>query len=207
MRLFIAVNFDSETKRQILAVQDKIKKETQNGKFTQPENLHLTLVFLGETAEERLPEIKDAIIQAASDRKFKTAINLVFSKTGFFKRGGKELWYLGLNNQKIDGETQLKMLQQRLAHELIKRNFVIDKRPFNAHITLGREIKSDPPSNSGLVHDNGLWPFETDDIVIQIKRISLMQSHHKLDHKKKNVLVYSELFGYDIKTTANAEPH
>ena len=186
MRLFIAVNFDNETKRQIIAVQDIIKKETQNGKFTNPDNLHLTLVFLGETAEERLPEIKNAIIQVASDEETNPPVKLTFSKAGFFKRGGKELWYLGLNNQKTDGETRLKTLQQRLARELLERNFVIDKRPFNAHITLGREINT------------GMWPFETGSIVIQIKRISLMQSHHKQDDKKKNVLVYTELFGYDI---------
>ena len=188
MRLFIAVNFDNEEKRQILAVQDTIKKEAKKGKFTCSDNLHLTLVFLGESAQEQLPKIKAAILQAASDEKLKPVINLVFSKTGFFKRGGKELWYLGVGNQKTDGETQLKILQQRLARELLERNFVIDKRPFNAHITLDREIHT------------GMWPFETDSIVIHIKRISLMQSHHIQDDKKKNVLVYTELFGYDLKT-------
>ena len=199
MRLFIAINFDDEAKRRILTVQNKIKKEAGNGKFSPPENLHLTLVFLGETAEERLPEIQEAMIQAVSDEKFRPVINLVFSKAGFFKRGGKELWYLGTGKEKTDGETRLTSLQQRLAGELLKRNFFIDKRPFTAHITLGREIKSNPTSNSELTCNNGLWPFETENILIAVKRLSLMESSHVRSSGGKSVLVYTELFGYEIK--------
>ena len=95
MKLFMAVNFDEDIKLRIKTVQDKLKKETQRGKFSLPENLHLTLVFLGETAEDRLPEIKNAMEQTVcSDAAPIYPFDLIFSCAGFFKRGGKELWYL-----------------------------------------------------------------------------------------------------------------
>ncbi len=47
MRLFIAIQFNEEIKRELLEVQDELKKKIK-GNFTNSENFHLTLVFLGE---------------------------------------------------------------------------------------------------------------------------------------------------------------
>ena len=49
LRLFISVNCDDKVKKQLLSVQDKIKAQSVKGNFSLPENLHLTLVFIGET--------------------------------------------------------------------------------------------------------------------------------------------------------------
>ena len=193
MRLFIAINFDEQIKNRILAIQDRIREKAKKGKFPPPENFHLTLVFLGETPQERLPDIKAAMEQAASvDEKPNSAFELVFNKTGFFKRGAKELWWLGMAAKKNNsagtvslGQTALEKLQGRLVSELISHNFKIDSRPYTPHITLGREIISD------------LWPFETEDIIIPVNRLSLMHSEHKPVSGKKNKLVYTELFHVD----------
>lgn len=195
MRIFTSVNFDEETKRRLLAVQDRIRKEAGRGKFPPRENFHLTLVFLGETSEERLPEIKDAIVQAASSgEKPRPAFELSFSRAGFFKRGAKELWRLDSADDP-DGTERLAELQRALASELLTRGFIIDPRPFTPHITLGREIK------------NGPWPFKTENIAIPVKRISLMQSRHipadsavrqKQVFAGRRSLAYVEIFGYPL---------
>ena len=191
MRLFIAITFDEQIKNRIIIVQEKIREKAKKGKFPPAENFHLTLVFLGETPQERLPDIKAAMEQAASvDEKPNSPFELVFNKTGFFKRGAKELWWLGMNATKKNGmdkrnsstETGLEKLQGRLVSELLARNFKIDSRPYTPHITLGREIISD------------LWPFETENIIVPFNRLSLMLSEHKPVSGKKNKLVYTELF-------------
>jgi 2'-5' RNA ligase len=194
MRLFIAVNFDQEIKRRILAVQDRIRKEVNKGKFPPKENFHITLVFLGEIPEDRLPIIKEAMMQAASiGGKPVSAFELSFSKAGFFKRGAKELWWLGTDAK----NDQLENLQKNLASKLLAENFVIDSKPFTTHITLGREIHS------------GLWPFKTENITVPVKRLSLMQSRHIPSAEKKSAIVYTELFGYDLDghTRAPRESH
>jgi 2'-5' RNA ligase len=186
MRLFIAVNLDQEIKRRILAVQDRIKNEINQGKFTPKENFHITLVFLGETPEERLPAIKEVIIQAASKYgKPVSVFELSFSRAGFFKRGAKELWWLGTDAKNY----QLENLHKNLTLELLARNFLFDSKPLTAHITLGREIRG------------GLWPFETENITVPVKRLSLMRSRHIPAAEKKSTVVYTELFGYDFDST------
>ena len=187
MKLFIAVNFDKETKQRIEEVKEKLKNEASGGKFSLQENFHLTLVFLGETAEERLPEINDAMEQAVYPEGSRFhSFDLSFSNVHFFKRSGKELWYLGIEEKNHAGEKLLKELQSRIASELRSRNFLIDKRPYNAHITLGREIK------------NGPWPFKTESITIKVSRISLMLSEQVRRPDRKNTLVYTELSGYNL---------
>ena len=48
MRLFIAINFSDKTRSRLLALRDELRLHSERGNFTAPENLHLTLVFLGE---------------------------------------------------------------------------------------------------------------------------------------------------------------
>ena len=62
MRLFLAVNFDDATKHRIQAVQQRLREVAQ-GDFSRPENLHLTLAFLGE-----VPAQKAAAACRAMDR-------------------------------------------------------------------------------------------------------------------------------------------
>ena len=195
MRLFIAVNFDGEAKRRILAVQERIREEAKGGKFSPPENLHMTLAFLGETPEERLQAVKEAMVcSARQGGKSVPSFEITLSNTGFFRRGHKELWWLGTDSKENNGNLgSLKELQSRLSAELRARNFSIESRPFTAHITLGREIQSSSA--------NGLWPFKTETIVIPVKRLSLMQSRHTAG--QKNILVYTELFGHDLDKREN----
>jgi len=188
MRLFIAVNFSEKVKRRILVVQDRIKEQAKKGKFPPEENLHLTLVFLGETPEDRIPEITNAMKAAVSSgEKPDPSFTITFFYAGFFKRGRKELWWLGTDARKNPNDNEpLKKLQKRLTSELLARNIPVDPKPFTAHITLGREITDGP------------WPFKTESIVIPVNRISLMLSEHKPVSGKKNTLVYTELFGYNF---------
>ena len=49
MRLFIAINFNDYIKNELCSVMENLKKYTLRGRFTSRENLHLTIVFIGET--------------------------------------------------------------------------------------------------------------------------------------------------------------
>lgn len=61
MRLFIAVNFDEKTKASLMGAVQKLKESSSAGNFTRPENLHLTLVFIGETKDAAA--VKEAMEQ------------------------------------------------------------------------------------------------------------------------------------------------
>jgi 2'-5' RNA ligase len=59
MRAFIALDLPREAINQIEETQKMLaKKNIFRGKFTESENLHLTLKFLGEIEEEKAEEVK-----------------------------------------------------------------------------------------------------------------------------------------------------
>jgi 2'-5' RNA ligase len=179
IRLFIAINCDDETKKLILSVQEKIRVQSLKGNFSRPENIHLTLVFLGETPEDQVPAICPAIKEAL--RPPVASFSLTFSQTGCFTHSKKELWWIGAGHSDPSLGT-LKNLRQRITGGLSAAGVAFDDRPFNPHITLGREIKHNAP----IVIDR-------QKIIFPVNRISLMKSE-----RSGGVLVYTEIFGQDL---------
>ena len=175
MRLFIAVNFSAEQKQQIMQLQAQLRSQALRGNFPKPENLHLTLAFLGETPEEKLNCLKKII-----DGLKVPAFEIIFNHAGCFKRGRSELWYLGTDIRAGKSETSLSLLQninRQLVLQIGKEGIYVDKKPFKAHITLAREIKSRKPIELNFAP-----------IRLLIDNISLMKSEHV-----RGILTYTEL--------------
>jgi 2'-5' RNA ligase len=179
IRLFIAVNCNDETKNLLLSVQDNIKAQSLKGNFSRPENLHLTLVFLGETPDDQVPAVC-AIIQEAMQPPI-APFTLAFSQTGCFRHSDKELWWIGAQ-QTDPSLIILKNIRQRIMNGLSAANIVYDDRPFKPHITLGREIKHNAP----IV-------LRQQEITLPVNRISLMKSE-----RLNGVLVYTPIFGQTL---------
>ena len=133
MRLFIAINFNNDTRAQLLALRDELRSRSKRGNFSVAENLHLTLVFLGECIAKQLSAVK-AAMDATSFEPFPISIERV----GRFKRKGGDIWWAGIQESKplID-------LQSNLTDKLIDAGFTLDKRKYSPHITLGREVLTD----------------------------------------------------------------
>jgi 2'-5' RNA ligase len=188
MRLFIAVNFDEEFIDRVLAVQERLRELAVKGNFSRRDNLHLTLVFLGETEADLVPVLGELIAALPSSGVF----TVLFSQAGCFRHSGKELWYIGAGPGD-QGMERLAALRTSLAEGLEKlavsspdlaetgRN-LFDRRPFNAHITLGRELQ--------LREELAPFPVRLE---APIKRVSLMESR-----RPEGRLVYTELFGRDL---------
>ena len=51
MRLFIAIPFSEEFREELLRVQREMKGNGVRGNFSRPENLHVTVAFLGEVKD------------------------------------------------------------------------------------------------------------------------------------------------------------
>lgn len=167
MRLFISINFDARTKENILAAQRKLKTMGR-GRFTSPDNLHLTLAFFGEVAEERVPELK-ALMAGIDVPKMK----LTFSEVGAF-RNESELWWIGIKQNE-----QLSALQLELARKLKEAGFPVDGKRFRPHITLARDM------HIGYVCGDLL----SKGFSCQASHISLM-----LSHRPNGRLTYTELY-------------
>lgn len=86
MRLFIAVDLSEELREKIAPILKTIS-ELNGVKAVERENLHITLKFLGEVREERLPAIVEALKKSNSSRSRSTS-----KVSGFFPTiGTREL--------------------------------------------------------------------------------------------------------------------
>jgi len=133
MRLFIAINFNKDTKSRLLAMRDDLKSKSASGSFSSPENLHLTLVFLGECNAKEAAAIK-SVMDAVSFEPFEIAIDRI----GRFKRDDGDIWWAGVKENKALSE-----LQRGLSDRLIAAGFDLEKRKYSPHITLGRRVRTE----------------------------------------------------------------
>ena len=170
MRLFIAINFDEDTKDRITAVQDRLRKAAK-GNFSQRENLHLTLAFLGELDEEGAAAVC-RIMQTLTVPE----TELTFDKVGCFRRDKGDIAWLGVKT-----EPALLQLQQELSDKLYRFGFLREKRGFSPHITLSREtVPLSPLNNREIMGES----FRT-----KVNAISLM-----LSERINGKLTYTEQF-------------
>lgn len=131
MRIFIAIRFTEAFKASILDAQNGLREYGVRGNYTQPENLHLTLAFIGET--ERVEEIK-AAVDAVEFESFVIRTG----KMGCFNGRSRVIW-LG-----IEGEDKVKAIAQQLRRNLDKCGIDYARGKFSPHITLVRQPSEMP---------------------------------------------------------------
>lgn len=171
MRLFIAVNFAPAIKDSMENVINDLKTHTVRGNFTHRENLHLTVVFIGETTRA------DAIQQAMAKVSF-PSFTLETSSLGRFSRPGGDIYWLGLKQNK-----SLLAIYDQLCAVLADAGFTIEKREYKPHLTLGREVVVNKEFNRDA------FAKTIPSMQIDVAKISLMKSE-RIGGK----LVYTEIF-------------
>jgi 2'-5' RNA ligase len=131
VRLFFALWPDDVTRRALQSLQQEI-----SGRRSRPENLHLTLVFLGEQARSRVPELLD-VLNAMP----RFSSMLMLDVLGYF-RGARIAW-AGM----AEPDPALMQWQGSLGAALAERQSP-GPRPetFNPHITLARNADKPPRS-------------------------------------------------------------
>jgi 2'-5' RNA ligase len=164
MRLFIAVNFGNDTISSLAGLRDMLRSNSEHGKFPLSENMHLTIVFIGECDERRAEDVK-RIMDSVPFKKF----DIIADRIGRFRRKGGDIWWAGIRDN-----IQLNGLHRELCKKLKDSGFDIDTRDHEPHITIGREIRTNE-------RPGDIEPFgET------VNRVELMRSD-RIDGK----LVYS----------------
>ena len=127
MRLFVSINFDEKTIERLAGVQRRLSNMGR-GRFVPPENLHLTLAFLGEVPDVKVPLLSEALRNVEAP-----ALDLKIARIGTFSEESG-LWWAGL-----EGNRKLNDLQESIAAALEEAGFKVEKDKFKPHITLVRD--------------------------------------------------------------------
>jgi RNA 2',3'-cyclic 3'-phosphodiesterase len=174
LRLFIAVNFDESIKDQLCDIINRISGYAVKGNFTKRENLHLTLVFIGEVP----PDKTDMVVSAMKTAKFKD-FDITLQGIGCFKRDGGDIWWVGVH----DPHSCLFVIYKQLYESLTEKGFVIDNRDYKPHLTLGREVVLNDS------FDKKAFSVSIPEIKVHVDKVSLMKSE-----RPEGRLTYSEVF-------------
>jgi 2'-5' RNA ligase len=136
MRLFIAARITPEIQRQLGDFLDQFHKLPGRVKWVEPHNIHLTLKFLGESQLSELDKIKRSTHTAAANF---GGFEVNLQACGAFPnlRAPRVFW-IGIN----DPQKRLTSLAAKIDSHMTELGFEPERRPFSAHLTLGR-VKED----------------------------------------------------------------
>lgn len=170
MRLFVAVNFSDQIKKELSAAVEKLRLCARKGNFSREENFHITLAFIGET--ENAAAVKRAIDKTEAESFF-----LTVGSMGKFERRGGDIYWVG-----VERSAALQRLHAGLLANLRREGFLLEKTDYRPHITLGR----------GVALEKAL-DFTVPGMRVAVDRISLMKSE-RLNGK----LTYTPIYGKQI---------
>jgi RNA 2',3'-cyclic 3'-phosphodiesterase len=139
-------------------------------KWVRPENIHLSLKFLGDVEETREPELRAALKRAAGTATAPRPLALQIAGFGVFPDYHRPhvLW------AGVTPDPGLELLQHGVEQAFAPLGFPTEARPFRPHVTLGRAAREARPRDfTGLEELLAGTGFDT---TITVAEVDLMQS-------------------------------
>ena len=164
MRLFIAIQFSPDILDALLDLQAELKSCDLRGRYSPPENLHLTLAFIGEYGNP------DVVMEALASVPFEP-FSLRLDRLGHFG----DLYWAG-----IADNSQLSAFVKRLRRALSNRNIPFDRKRFSPHITLVRKAE--------YYGETPLPPVHAPEGEMEVNGVLLMRSD-----RGKHGMIYTEV--------------
>jgi len=136
IRCFIAIELDEAVRKELGRLQDRLRRRFDvldtSVNWVRPENIHLTLKFLGDVQDNVIADICSAVSMAVVGT---VPFDFEFANCGCFPPSGsaRVLW-TGIT----DGSKELQSLQTALENHLGMLGFPPEGRKFTPHLTLAR---------------------------------------------------------------------
>lgn len=128
----MAVEIEDSIQQRLAALQRRLASQLDGVRWPKPEQIHLTLKFLGEVAESQLAELTHAVQRVAeASRPFEFAIRQVGC---FPPRGPARIVWAGV----AEPSGALAACQSACESALEPLGFARESRPYHPHLTIGR---------------------------------------------------------------------
>jgi 2'-5' RNA ligase len=140
IRTFIAVDLDKAVRARTIALQETLKKSGTEVKWVEPENLHVTLLFLGEVEDRELADVCRIVGEVAEKH---MRFSMTVEQVGCFPNPHRpRVVWVGIG----EGRQPLCAIHDALETPLAELGYRKEDRKYSPHITLGR-VKSDRPTD------------------------------------------------------------
>ena len=133
MRLFVAIDIEPHVRIRLKQIQNRLDQELnlsgKNAKWIHPDQVHLTLKFLGEVDDSSLTQICDIVTRTASEFE---GFDFEVKGLGVFGRPARVVW------AGISECPAIMALWARLESEFARHGWPGENRPFAGHLTVCR---------------------------------------------------------------------
>jgi len=190
LRLFVAVTLPRRAIRVLDGMSRSMREVSYDGmqrrrpsrgavaydsvRWTAPENMHITLKFLGDVHQDDLADLKLELEEVAADS---ARLELLLGANGCFpgERTPRVLW------TGMDGDLRrMSSLAARLDGAMVKRGFREERREFSPHVTVGRVRSGTQKRVLAAIGQRWLEARASrerwDEIVVPVRSMVLMQS-------------------------------
>jgi 2'-5' RNA ligase len=171
MRVFIAIDIDKDVRGALSDLQQQLRRQSDikksDAKWVEPDNIHLTLKFLGEVKDDRIVEVCKIVEGVAGMHR---SFELNVESVGHF--GGKSARVLWVGTGK--GSDELFQLQKDLQQQLSLAGWPEEPREFAGHLTLCRIRNSKAGAKLAQLSEQ-YRDFKLG--VISAESVSVYQSH------------------------------
>jgi 2'-5' RNA ligase len=144
-RLFIGIPLGAEQRSAIQRQKETLQHKFSFQKWVHPDDLHITLKFLGETDNSTTEKIIDLLKELAAAQ---SPFTLGLNELGIFgKPSAPSILWMG-----IQGELSvLSALQAQIEFKVEPLGFAREDRPYSPHITLARRYQGHDPFSKELL--------------------------------------------------------
>ena len=138
MRIFVAIVPAAEEIERLYVAARELRQASFPIRWAPPENIHLTLKFLGEVTDDRIRELGDALARALADV---GAFEIRLDGFGAFPspRRPSVVW------AGVERNPHLEEVYERVEEALSGLGHPRETREFHPHLTLGRARKGTGP--------------------------------------------------------------
>ena len=144
MRTFVAIEIPHDVKKRLRAEQDRLRElpalreQPSILRWTNPDNLHLTLRFLGETETRRRHHLQNGLANIATRH---APFTLALSHLGCFRSWSnlRVLW-VGIRSE----SEALQELQADVESLARRVGCAPERNSFSPHVTLARTVRNAP---------------------------------------------------------------
>ncbi|HWZ24079.1 MAG TPA: RNA 2',3'-cyclic phosphodiesterase [Verrucomicrobiae bacterium] len=145
MRLFVALEIPQAVRENLAAIREKFSSIGPKLRWVPPENLHVTLKFIGSVPAEKLQAIIGALRYVRADKSV---------KLNFIGHGGT---IAGVYWATIEPDPALEKLAADIDRSLEPLGIVKENRAFHPHVTLARfKDRGILKKINDLIHENAI---------------------------------------------------
>lgn len=133
MRLFVAIDIPGEIRAALAQAGEKLKPSAPGARWVRPDSLHLTLKFIGEQAEDKVPAICDALAAARKRAPFQLGL---YGLHFFPDKRHPRVLAVFIHGEK--GHAEMAELAKQIDFQLGPLKIPREERAYRGHLTLAR---------------------------------------------------------------------